>query len=217
MRPLQYKSRSDGYSNSNGKNRNFDITTDEIDNRKIITLANNHSNLKSVIQKFGVALQSCASSSGWTYRAPCPFLSHKGGKEKNASFGYHPKDDRFNCFGCGASGRSVEFISKMDGRPSIEIARYILSIAGLSESDARVVEDDSNEKINALLFDFAATVSKIIDFNRDDKFKLDIIDRNLFCVDMYINCAVHNTSLNVDEFEQRLKRYKETLTRLGDE
>ena len=78
----------------------------------------------------------CRQSSGWTWKANCPF--HKGGNEKIPSFYINPTFNRFYCQGCAATGSVVEFISKKYKRSAILVAEHILQC---TENSAKIDYD----------------------------------------------------------------------------
>lgn len=64
--------------------------------------------------------------SGHTYRALCPFHA-----EKTPSFYVYPENQRFHCFGCGASGDVIEFVSKYENLGFMDALRLLAKDAHL--------------------------------------------------------------------------------------
>lgn len=213
MCPLQNKTRSDSSSNSIGEDRNS-FTTSEIALKKIITLANEHVSLLSVLERNNVKLeQDINSKRGWSHKAICPFKSHKNGRERTPSFGYNSKEDRFNCFGCRKFGRSVEFLSILNNLNHLDAARELLSEAGIDPSDARILIDTSNDKINNLLFDFSKYLFDLLSLNKNNIKYMEYIDKIIYCFDMYFNYITSKGILDINQFTQRINEYKFRLSK----
>lgn len=87
------------------------------------------------------------SASGWNYQRLCPFPDHP---EKTPSFHFNSDEERFYCFGCQRGGKSVEFLSYLEGRTRREIAQEILSSEPI-ESDNIIIEDHRQEIEERLL------------------------------------------------------------------
>ena len=66
------------------------------------------------------------SKSGNGYSGSCPF--HDG---REASFRLYPKEKRFVCFGCGASGDVFQFFQRADGRPFPLVVRELAASVGI--------------------------------------------------------------------------------------
>jgi len=69
-----------------------------------------------------VALKRAGSS----FKGLCPFHA-----EKTPSFHVHPSRQFFHCFGCGASGDAISFISRLEGRTFPEAVRLLAERAGV--------------------------------------------------------------------------------------
>jgi hypothetical protein len=199
-------STGDGYGQDTAYARSF-----EIDFKKIIALANNSISCLAIMEQAGVKFTYMPAQNGWTHKATCPFKSHKNGRERTPSFSYNSKEDRFFCFGCNKSGKAVEFIAFTEGRNKLEVARDILAYAGVNEHDAVFIADDSNEKINEILFDFAKFAHDIVDQNRFDSKAIKTIDNIMYCMDMYVAYTVTCHTFDLDELQRRVERYKERL------
>lgn len=159
MRNLSSGSRRINNSEARSKSGNFDptdswegnpTTLDEA--KKIINLANQKSNLLPILKKYNIRLINTYDVNGWEYKANCPFPHHN---DNTPSFGYNTKEDRFFCFGCRGSGRTVEFLSLFHKQSKLDIAKSILESLNLNESDYALVQIDDSEQINKELFDFA--------------------------------------------------------------
>jgi len=69
-----------------------------------------------------VALKRAGSS----FKGLCPFHA-----EKTPSFHVHPARQFFHCFGCGASGDVISFVSRLEGRSFPEAVRLLAERAGV--------------------------------------------------------------------------------------
>lgn len=70
-------------------------------------------NIVDVIREFGIDLNS-------QHKALCPFH-----KEDTPSFSVNEKEQYFKCFGCGASGDVIDFVSKIKGIEQIEAMNWL--------------------------------------------------------------------------------------------
>lgn len=64
--------------------------------------------------------------SGISYAGSCPFH-----EERQASFRVYPKDSRFVCFGCGASGDIFQFFQRADGKAFPTVVRELAASLGI--------------------------------------------------------------------------------------
>ena len=214
MQSLSSQTRSINSFDGYGKNPDFNGSL-EVDSRAIISLANEKSSCFSILEAYKVKLVESASSNGWTHKATCPFKSHKGGNERDASFGYNSKEDRFYCFGCRKSGRAVDFIAAYDGRPKLEIANEILQSLGVrAEEVYEHIPDDTNDRITELLVDFSIYTESILDKFRNDDGKISLINNIVYCLDMYIMHGASKRFMDLEEFIKRIEYYKERLSRI---
>ena len=67
--------------------------------------------------------------SGISYAGSCPFHDERG--ERQASFRVYPKDKRFVCFGCGASGDVFQFFQRADGKAFPVVVRELAATLGI--------------------------------------------------------------------------------------
>lgn len=64
--------------------------------------------------------------SGVAYAGSCPFH-----EEMHASFRLYPRDNRFVCFGCGASGDIFQFFQRADGKAFPAVVRELAATLGI--------------------------------------------------------------------------------------
>ena len=79
----------------------------------------------SVIKTEGIKLRKC----GKEYKGRCPFH-----EEKTPSFHVNPIKGVYHCFGCGASGNTITFITQYKNMKFIESVDYLLQFQGSSLS-----------------------------------------------------------------------------------
>ncbi len=63
---------------------------------------------------------------GSTYKACCPFHD-----EKTPSFNVNPQKQFYHCFGCGASGDAIKFLTEYDGLTFVEAVETLAAMNGL--------------------------------------------------------------------------------------
>lgn len=223
MQPLQNKSRpaSDGYiqrENSTFK-ATFGYDTDiqnyyqdqKVD-LQLIRLANRKLSLSVVFPKYRVRLEEHYSSSGWTQKGCCPFTDHNDG---TPSFGYNSDKDFFNCFGCHRAGRSVEFISFMEGRVKIDVAREILSKYATDEEISFEALGFDYEKFQQILFEYANYVRqwKVKNNSNEAYVYSKAVTWNL---DVYLRKHGPSNTINLEDLEARLDMLKNQLDAYED-
>ena len=89
-------------------------------------------NVLDIIQQY-VALKR----SGVNYKGLCPFH-----QEKTPSFYVHPSKGIYKCFGCGAGGDAIHFLTQLEGWTFVEAVRSLAGRLGMelpeeSEEDAK--------------------------------------------------------------------------------
>lgn len=103
---------------------------------------------------------------GSIYKGLCPFHSEKG-----ASFTVTPSRNTYHCFGCGAHGDAIRFISEHDGLPFREAVEELAGTLGMqvpyedsglrkgrgNEAHSR---DAFDEKTRARIYDVMAQAAK---------------------------------------------------------
>ncbi|MGC9385673.1 MAG: DNA primase [Hydrogenovibrio sp.] len=64
---------------------------------------------------------------GSTYKACCPFHD-----EKTPSFNVNPQKQFYHCFGCGASGDAIKFLTEYDGLTFVEAVETLAAMNGMA-------------------------------------------------------------------------------------
>lgn len=223
MCPLSDRTSSISGSESESKNRyfdpvdSFDSTAEDLKNQniKLIKAVNQKYPLINVLKKYRVDLKKVTDIGDWTHHARCPFPDHR---DSNPSFGYNSKEDRFYCFGCRRSGRSVEFISQIESLPKVSVARDILIELKISEEDIKsndlLSELDHGEEINNILIDFSIFINNLFTKYKNNIELIKFISDTIFTIDMYLYHSVPKNRINPIELNARIEKCKDIFDSL---
>lgn len=228
MRILQDKSGSDGYFNSeftygdSGEaSWDYFVQTNNFKEKrrlvnKIIELANSKMPLEETFRKYHIEFGIKYSSSGWTNVCSCPFKDHN---DSSPSFGYNSEQDRFYCFGCHRAGRSVQFISYMEDKPSIEVAKEILT--NKNELYNEIIQSKyisvDHEKLTNILVNYADCVKEFRHKYKNNIIAQKYADDVSWPLDLYIDKVALNNSINLDQLTVMTRLLKEQLGLFDDE
>lgn len=193
---------------------NLDVYIKDKDlNSSLIRLANEKVSLAKILSNYHIDFKQQYSPSGWTHTAVCPFKDHQ---DSTPSFGYNSKEDRFNCFGCSRGGRAVQFLSYMEGRPQIEIAKGLLEkTISADEIIAEIEVIDS--KVQEALFAYAEMISDFVDKHDQSNHIIKYVDAITWPLDAYIRNHLPSGTIDLAQLEARLKICKDRLDNYGDE
>jgi DNA primase len=224
MRILPGKSGCDGYGDSEVEDFDFGESSwdEEIDSPrdieneatrrqleyKIIALANDKVSLISVLEKYNIQFEIKFSTNGWTHCCPCPFKDHN---DKSPSFGYNSTDDRFYCFGCNRSGRAVQFISNMEDRQPIDIAKDLIRNFGDSSEEVIKSRQIDTAELERIMFGFADYIRAFREKHNDNKVAAKYVDDVAWGLDLYIEKNAIGGVLNIDQMRLIVDRLKEQL------
>lgn len=193
---------------------NLDLYIKDKDfNSRLIRLANEKTSLAKTLANYKINFKQQYSPSGWTHTAVCPFKDHH---DKSPSFGYNSKEDRFNCFGCQRGGRAVQFISHMEGRPQVAIAKKLLEKT-ISTDDIIAEIEVIDERIQGLLFEYADLVSSFIAKHEQTAHIVSFVDTITWPLDAYIRNHLPSGTIDLAQLEARLKIAKTSLDYYGEE
>lgn len=197
---------ADGYSNLDTYVKNKNLGT------KLIKLANEKISLFSLFTKYEVAFRQAYSPSGWTHKTHCPFKDHN---EKTPSFHYNPQENRFNCFGCSRGGGPVQFISYMEDRPQIQVARELLGKI-LPEEEIISEFGESDFRIQKLVLDYADYVSDFVQKLNNDPSAIKYAEVITWPLDAYIRNHMMSGTIDIEQLEGRIAILKEHLDAYGE-
>lgn len=188
------------------KNKNLDRTIEE----KIIRKANAFLSLSSVIFNFNIDFEKINTFSGWTHKSRCPFPDHN---DKSPSFGFNSKDNRFNCFGCGRGGGSVQFLSAIYKKSQYQIAKEILSKYKITENVIIDLDDSTENKIDEILFSFSQNLQNYLLKSSNHK-ALENVEKLSWSLDMYLDKHIIKGSLDIENISSRVSKLLERLKEL---
>ena len=177
--------------------------------KNIITAANRKVRLINILNHYGIKLVKTRRGD-WSQPIICPLKSHKGANERTASFGYNFIQDRFNCFGCGASGRAVEFIALREGKSKLSVAKKILEKYSGYADEAKF--DSEDPKIEEMLLELSAFINRVVQRNKNDNRKIENIHKVLWWFDNYLIANVPKSKIVVEELEYRISKVRELLS-----
>lgn len=218
MQSLPNKSRPHCFSSSSDKNSSFEPIAgweaasneshSENEYQKIIQTANNILSLDKVFVNHNVILEKTYSSTGWDYKGRCPFEDHN---DSTPSFGYNPRSNFFNCFGCHRSGKAVEFLSYIHNRPKIKVAKEIIYTYG---SDTVTVQDICGTNFNEIkivLFEYA---DYALNFKKKHKYSeksLAYIKAANWNLDIFLRKNSDLYNIETSSLKARINKIKEQL------
>lgn len=174
-----------------------------------IKSANRKVRLLDILRHYGKKIEKNYQRPAWSNNITCPLPNHKGAKERSPSFAYNFVSDHFHCFGCGQSGRAVEFISLYEGISRTAVAERILSQYGedISEDD----ETDYIDDISPILLDGSKFLQGLIQKHRDDPKKLKHIETLIWWLDFYLMSKSPGHHIIAEELKSRIARIKELV------
>ncbi|NPA80335.1 MAG: DNA primase [Thermotogae bacterium] len=83
---------------------------------------------------------------GREYVGLCPFH-----REKTPSFYVDPEKGVYHCFGCGASGNVITFISEIEGISRAEAVRYLAEMFNIDLKDVKLPSSGRRDKLYQIL------------------------------------------------------------------
>lgn len=86
--------------------------------------------------------------SGRNFFGLCPFHN-----EKSPSFAVSPDKQIFHCFGCGAGGNVIHFVSKIEGLDFKDTIEVLANRAGIALPVLESTEDDKTAKLKAKVYE----------------------------------------------------------------
>lgn len=93
---------------------------------------------------------------GATYKACCPFHS-----EKTPSFNVNPQKQFYHCFGCGASGDALKFLTEYDGLSFVEAVETLAAMNGMQVPREKLTSKQAEKQQKTRdLYDVTHAVTK---------------------------------------------------------
>jgi len=206
MRKVQDNSRSDSGSKNGSKTSGSGNGSQKFVH---IKSANRKVRLLDILRHYGLRIEKNHQRPTWSNNMRCPLPTHKGGRERTASFGYCFVSDHYNCMGCGQSGRAVEFISLMEGTSRSSVAERILSQYGEDiNSDDYEYEDD----LTPILIEGSSFVQALTQKYKDNPAALKKIDKIVWWLDFYLMAKAPGQNVTAEDLKHRIAKAKELLT-----
>ena len=137
----------------------------------------------------------------------CPFLSHKGGKERTASFEYYPHTNTFHCHGCKAGAAAIQFVQNMENCSKVKAAQKILELFS-SEVDVNNIFDAqaASEKLE-IMMDFSKIVREFLSSHNDNKSRVFIE----YMCSIYDNLNLDHKDISNEAHRNIILRLKEKI------
>lgn len=173
-----------------------------------IKSANKKVRLLDVLRHYGIKIEKNYQRPEWSNNITCPLSNHKGAKERTPSFAYNFVRDHFFCFGCGKSGRAVEFISLYEGVTRTTVTERILAQYGedISEEDF-----EYEDNISPILLEGAKFIQSEIQKHKNDPKKIKHIRKLIQWLDLYLAAKAPGHHITPDGLKSRLERIKEII------
>ena len=214
MSKIQYSSECTGSNSSDRKDKLASASSGWEDRSSyketidLIKRANRKVRLLDIFKSYNINFNKGYSNQVWSNLISCPLPSHK---DRTPSFGYNFKTGHFNCLGCKASGKAVEFISAKEGRTKKAVAQSILDHYGDLEDVEE--EDVVDPRIEELMFEASRIIRR--SYHSDDEDESLLADKVAYWFDNYISLkagsVIKRSPLDVEELEARVSRVRSLL------
>lgn len=176
-----------------------------IDGIDLIKFTNSKIPLKTILDKYAINFEEKYSPSGWTHKSCCPFPDHN---DSTPSFNYNSIEGRFKCFGCNRFGKAVDFYAAMESISKTSAAEKLLSKYDNIENVAFEVKNSIDDQVDKILFDFSCFINK---FMLDNPSSINYAEKIAWCVDVYLEKHVPNSSIDIHNLSTRVQKLKEIL------
>jgi hypothetical protein len=175
---------------------------------ELIRIANEKLPLSELLKAYKIDFQIVYSPSGWTHKAICPFADHN---ERNPSFSYNSVEDRFNCFGCGRAGKSVQFKAAMHSLPIMEVAQSIIEQYSSFEEAYSEIKERIEDKSDDYLYGFSSYVRDFLQKRYGDMRAFEFAENLCWSLDVYLQKHLLSPQINNDNLKARIDILKERL------
>jgi hypothetical protein len=189
------------------------ITIDELWELKDLILE--RVDFVEILLDYGIEV-SDESYNSFRYKSSCPLPGHYGkgedGEDRTPSFCVS-EDNKFYCFGCNSHGNVLDFISKMEGTPIIEVLRifgnkFNLITDGVINPliELKREKKEKNPVVDDIVYDTYVLIRKYRKEHDDYGWveKLSSVAENLF------------NKLNFKEWEKALSIKKRVIEKLEE-
>ena len=129
--------------------------------------------------------------SHWTNTC-CPMPNHD---DSNPSFGVNTESNRYNCFGCGATGDIIKLVQNVEGLNFIEAIQRISSYSGIEVETA-------NLDFKYLVNEFKSTINNYLNKENENKFPGGLSESNfLIALNDRSKKFLRSVNLNNDDLK----------------
>lgn len=129
--------------------------------------------------------------SNWTNTC-CPMPNHD---DSNPSFGVNTESNRYNCFGCGATGDIIKLVQNVEGLNFIEAIQRISSYSGIEVETA-------NLDFKYLVNEFKSTINNYLNKENENKFPGGLSESNfLIALNDRSKKFLRSVNLNNDDLK----------------
>lgn len=192
----------------------WEDSTSEHNGSDLISLANDSVSLASILKSYKIQFIQEYSPSGWNFKSCCPFPDHN---EKAPSFGFNPKKDIFNCFGCQRGGRAVQFIAAMECKEPLDVAEILIKEFGAKEKTNEQIEIYDDSKILECLLDFVQCKELFLQKHTSPAaFKL--AEELLYSLELFVRkCLAYDEPIKINNLKSRVNKMKKYLERFEED
>lgn len=176
-------------------------------NNQIIKKANKILLLSSIINKYNVSWIEPPNPTGWR-KANCPFNDHS---DSSPSFGFSESRGVFNCFGCNRNGCTVQFISFMENRLFLDVAKEIICRYQSPDEIISDIEDSKIDEIDELLLSFSQEIRDFLYKHPNSAEALDYIERLTWNLDVYLWQRVKRGNICFKSIRSRIEKLQDYL------
>lgn len=152
MCPLSSSARSNSNSETPGETGSAAMSFAGKDYYQELISKANTVPLGKLFRHYGVRLDA------HNKKTTCPFKSHKGGRERTASFYYYPDTNSYYCFGCKIGSHNCDFVAEMDHCTKVQAAQKILQLFESDVDEDNVYNAQDFEERMKIMMDFSEAV-----------------------------------------------------------
>jgi hypothetical protein len=162
MRTVPNTTRPISSSETSGKDGDFTVSFTGKSFYEVIDRANSVV-FTSIFKHYGIRLDEHNT------KTTCPFLSHKGGRERTPSFNYYPYTNTFFCFGCKKGSTPVDFVAEKEKTTKLNAAYKILEWFGSEADNSELPAHENYSERLEIMMDFSNSVREFRSSHTSDK------------------------------------------------
>lgn len=221
MRKVQDRTRSDGYTsfeNEDGYSReNSGWEIEDIlpkrecfkVNKDLINFVSKKVTLEQLFKsRYKLSFDEKYSPSGWCFVRRCPFPDHN---DSDPSFNYNKEEDRYYCFGCKRGGKSVHFMSHMEGITVSEAAERLIESIGSIEDIYVEVQQQKEDFSDKMLLEFSNDIRMFLEKQGMSDNSLKFVETITWSLDIYIQKHLPRSTIDLTNLSERLSLLKSKL------